>query len=112
MSILNLNNGIFTEKKYDEYNMISLYNYEKINSLFKNFDTISFLNLIFEKNIMLNNGYNKSFRSELSFNAFFALFSIFNDRNGFDINIIHLKEIKLFKPYFIRYNRLHYRILF
>ena len=49
VSILNLNNGIFTEKKYDEYNMISLYNYEKINSLFKNFDTISFLNLIFEK---------------------------------------------------------------
>ena len=36
VSILNLNNGIFTEKKYDEYNMISLYNYEKINSLFKN----------------------------------------------------------------------------
>ena len=35
VSILNLNNGIFTEKKYDEYNMISLYNYEKINSLFK-----------------------------------------------------------------------------
>ena len=72
VSILNLNNGIFTEKKYDEYNMISLYNYEKINSLFKNFDTISFLNLIFEKNIMLNNGYNKSFLDQ-SFHSMLSL---------------------------------------
>jgi hypothetical protein len=37
---------VFTKKKILKYYQInSIYNYEKINSLFKNFDTMSFLDL-------------------------------------------------------------------
>ena len=36
-------------------------NYEKITSLFKNFDTMSFLNLVFNYDKLLNKGYNKIF---------------------------------------------------
>ena len=38
----NLKNGLLQEK-IEIYNIVSIYNYEKINSLFKNFDTMSFL---------------------------------------------------------------------
>ena len=39
----------------------SIYDYEKINSLFKNFDTMSFIDLIFNYKSLINNGYNKVF---------------------------------------------------
>ena len=45
---------------------------KKLIAYLKNFDTISFLNLIFEKNIMLNNGYNKSFLDQ-SFHSMLSL---------------------------------------
>ena len=61
VTILELNDGIGNKKELDELTINSLYNYEKIISLFKNFDTLSFLDLIFNYNNYLEKGYNKIF---------------------------------------------------
>ena len=47
--------------KKDTHQINSIYNYEKINSLFKNFDTMSFLDLIVDYKVLLDNGYNEIF---------------------------------------------------
>ena len=54
-------NGVLTKIELESYKISSIYNHEKINSLFKNFDTMSFIELIVNYNKLLNNGYNKSF---------------------------------------------------
>ena len=61
VKIYALNNGILSEEAIKEMNIDSIYNYKKINSLFKNFDTISFISLITEYEKLLDNGYNKFF---------------------------------------------------
>ena len=49
-------------KTYDEqYNIISIYNLNKINNLFKNFDTMSFMDLIYNFEKLLDIGYGKDF---------------------------------------------------
>ena len=49
-------------KTYDEqYNIISIYNLNKINNLFKNFDTMSFMDLIYNFEKLLDIGYGKRF---------------------------------------------------
>ena len=50
--------GFFENVKLDNYNIQTMYNYEKINSLFKNFDTMSFLDLMFNQSSLVENGYN------------------------------------------------------
>ena len=40
--------------------MISNYNYEKINNLFKNFDTMSFFDLLMNRSKLKQRGYNIS----------------------------------------------------
>ena len=40
-------NDIFEERNSEVLRLNSIYDFEKINSLFKNFDTMSFLDLIF-----------------------------------------------------------------
>ena len=37
------------KKKFENYEIVSIYNYNKINSLFKNFDTLSFLKIVTKK---------------------------------------------------------------
>ena len=59
--VSSLNQGMFEYKKKDTYKINSIYNYEKINSLFKNFDTMSFLDLIVDYKVLLDNGYNEIF---------------------------------------------------
>jgi lipopolysaccharide export system permease protein len=53
--------GIFKKEKFKNYEIKSIYNYEKINSLFKNFDTMSFIDLIVNYKLLLDNGYNEPF---------------------------------------------------
>ncbi len=57
-------NGVLEKKTYKEYQINSIYNFEKINSLFKNFDTMSFLDIIINYKNLLNNGYNKPFLNQ------------------------------------------------
>ena len=64
VSIFKPKNGLLQEKKIKLYNIESIYNHEKINSLFKNFDTMSFLDLIINYKQLINNGYNKIFLNQ------------------------------------------------
>jgi len=79
-------NGIFELQKFEQYQIESIYNFEKINSLFKNFDTLSFPDVVLNYQELLNNGYSTNFLSKslhsmltLPFFLFFmtALASIF-----------------------------------
>ena len=56
--------GVFKRKKLNNYNIKSIYNYEKITSLFNNSDTMSFLDLILDYKKLMNNGYNKQFLNQ------------------------------------------------
>ena len=64
VSIFKPENGLLQEKKIEVHKIKSIYNYEKINSLFKNFDTMSFLDLIVNYKQLINNGYNKIFLNQ------------------------------------------------
>ena len=64
VEIFNSINNISEKKNYDTYQINSIYNYSKITTLFKNFDTMSFLDLIINYNLLLNNGYNKIFLNQ------------------------------------------------
>jgi len=61
VSIFSVSDGIFKKKEIDILKINSIYNYEKINSLFKNFDTMSFIDLIFNYDKLIIKGYNKDF---------------------------------------------------
>ena len=58
------NNGIFENNKKNSHQIKSNYNYEKINSLFKNFDSISFIQLILKYENLLDNGYNERYLNQ------------------------------------------------
>ena len=56
--------GIFSVYDYKEFEINSIYNYQKINSLFKNFNTLSFLTLVTKYEDLVENGYNEFFLKE------------------------------------------------
>ena len=64
VSIFKPENGILKQEKVDKIQILSNYNYEKITSLFKNFDTMSFLKLIFDYNNLIDKGYNENFLNQ------------------------------------------------
>ena len=87
VTVLKYVNGILEEKSFDNYSINSIYNFERINNLFKNFDTMSFMDILFNYKNLLNNGYNKNFLNQslhtmlsLPFFLFFmtAMASIFS----------------------------------
>jgi len=59
--VIKFNNGISEETYEDSYSIISKYDHNKINSLFRNFDTMSFLDLILNYQDLQNKGYNKAY---------------------------------------------------
>ena len=50
-----------TLKKMETASITSIYTYDKIISLFKNFESLSFIDLVLNFNNLLNQGYNKIF---------------------------------------------------
>tara|TARA_A100001011_G_scaffold152762_1_gene161211 strand:+ start:1824 stop:2912 length:1089 start_codon:yes stop_codon:yes gene_type:complete len=60
VTIKKLKDGIFVEKLAKDYSIKSKYDYQKIGKLFKNFDTMSFLDLILKYEDLQNGGYSKS----------------------------------------------------
>ena len=64
VTIFKPKNKIFKSETLQEYEIVSIYNFEKINSLFKNFNTMSFLNLVTNYDHLLNTGYNKKLLNE------------------------------------------------
>ena len=59
--IFKYSDGIFEKETSVSQEITSIYNYEKITSLFSNSDTISFLDLIINYQNLLNKGYNNQF---------------------------------------------------
>ena len=62
--IFELEDGIFKKSKVNTLNIESIYNYEKITSLFNNSDTMSFIELVMDYRNLLNNGYNERFLNQ------------------------------------------------
>ena len=58
--IKKFSDGVERKELAGNYVINSTYNYEKIKNLFKNFDTMSFLELILNYNDLQERGYNKS----------------------------------------------------
>ena len=62
--ILKVNENNSEEIKLEKFNINSIYTHEKINSLFKNFDTLSFIDLIMNYDELSKRGYNKIFLNQ------------------------------------------------
>ena len=87
VNIIKFNQGMTKKEFYEDYSINSKYNYEKITSLFKNFDTMSFLDLILDYNELKNKGYNKSYLDQ-NLNSLLSLpfFSFHYDRCSLNFN--------------------------
>ena len=59
--ILELKDGFLNSKNIEQYSIQSIYDHEKITTLFKNFDTLPFLDILINYKQLLDSGYNKKF---------------------------------------------------
>ena len=76
VNILKINDiGISEEISKNNFSINSIYTYEKINSLFKNFDTLSFIDLLFNYNNLVKKGYNNLFLKHSFIQCYQCLFS-------------------------------------
>ena len=74
VNVLKINDiGISEEINKNNFSINSIYTYEKINSLFKNFDTLSFIDLLFNYNNLVKKGYNNLFLKH-SFHSMLSCF--------------------------------------
>tara|TARA_B100001059_G_scaffold118132_1_gene118323 strand:+ start:4720 stop:5811 length:1092 start_codon:yes stop_codon:yes gene_type:complete len=64
VNIFKIDQDFFNNIYYEEYSIKSNYDSEKITSLFKNFDTLPFLDILINYKHLLNNGYNKKLLDE------------------------------------------------
>lgn len=72
VKIFSSDEGIINEENLEKFNIYSIYNQTKINNLFKNFDTMSFIDLLLNFDELLDNGYSNNFLSQ-SFHALLIL---------------------------------------
>ncbi len=61
VTISKFENGLASEKSTDDYTILSKYDFKKITSLFRNFETMSFIELILDYKDLQNKGYNKTY---------------------------------------------------
>ena len=64
VSIMKFKNGIIQEDRKKNHSIYSKYDQKKINSLFRNFDTMSFLDLVLNYRDLQARGYNKTFLNQ------------------------------------------------
>tara|TARA_B100000945_G_C20384633_1_gene599026 strand:- start:270 stop:1358 length:1089 start_codon:yes stop_codon:yes gene_type:complete len=64
VSIMRFNKGIVEENQKKGHSIYSKYDQKKINSLFRNFDTMSFLDLVLNYRDLQLRGYNKTFLNQ------------------------------------------------
>ena len=62
--IFYLTEGVFKKEELESYQINSIYNQEKINNLFNNADTISFMDLVTNYEKLIVKGYEKHFLSQ------------------------------------------------
>ena len=72
VSIISFKEGIVEKSNLQTYSIFSNYDHEKILSLFKKFDTMSFLELVLNYKNLQEQGYNKSYL-DLNLNSMLAL---------------------------------------
>ena len=72
VKILKVNNVIGEEKEYETYTINTIYTYDKITNLFKNFDTMSFIDIVLNYDELLSKGYNNNFLKQ-SLNSMLSL---------------------------------------
>ena len=61
VNIYTYKDGMFVDEYVENYTIYSKYDFEKITSLFRNFDTMSFLDLILNYKKLQDKGYNKNY---------------------------------------------------
>jgi lipopolysaccharide export system permease protein len=64
VTIFEEKNSLYEKKDFESYQINSIYNYDKIISLFNNSDTLSFINLVFNYDGLIKKGYNNEFLSQ------------------------------------------------
>jgi lipopolysaccharide export system permease protein len=64
VKIFEYESGMLNLYKYKNYKIESVYNFEKINSLFRNFETVSFIDVVVNYENLLDYGYNKKFLTQ------------------------------------------------
>ncbi len=107
------NDGNITIEIQENIEFYSFYNVQKLNNLFKNLDTISFIELISEYKNLIIRGYEKGIISE-KINSFFALpfflslmtvlaaiFTI-NNRNSNNINYLMIAVLSCAIIYYMK----------
>ncbi len=57
-------NGVLESRRLENFEIYSNYDYEKINTFFKNFDTMSFIDIVVNYQDLLDSGYNKTFLNQ------------------------------------------------
>ena len=72
VNIFTPSEGMLVQKKLENFKIKSIYDFEKINSLFKNFNTMSFLDLLVNYENLKDNGYNQNFLIQ-SFHSLISL---------------------------------------
>jgi lipopolysaccharide export system permease protein len=77
LKINNLNNETPKKKKYESYKISSIYTFDKISSLYKNFETLSFVDLVMNYNQLKKKGYNKIFLNQSLHNMLALPFFLF-----------------------------------
>ena len=70
--ILKISDGSSEKKNLEFLEINSIYTYDKITNLYKNFDTLSFNDLLFNYQNLLNQGYNKIFLDQ-SFHSMLSM---------------------------------------
>ena len=94
VTIFNFEGEVVKENKKNHYNIQSNYNFEKINNLYRNFDTLSFLDLLTNYDNLLNNGYNNSFLKQAYIQCFHFHFFIFDDSISLGTYNEYFKKIR------------------
>jgi lipopolysaccharide export system permease protein len=64
VEVLKIGDNVNKEIKHDVLSIKSIYTHDKIINLFKNFETLSFLDLLINFENLVNQGYNKIFLSQ------------------------------------------------
>jgi len=70
--LVNLTGDVFDQNELKELEIESIYTYEKITSLYKNFDTLSFIDLVTNYQSLLDQGYSNVFLKQ-SFNNMLSM---------------------------------------
>ena len=70
--LVNFTGNVFDQNELEELEIESIYTYEKITSLYKNFDTLSFIDLVTNYQSLLDQGYSNVFLKQ-SFNNMLSM---------------------------------------